>query len=183
MADLNNAVVSMVSTWSQISKSSRLFTNLLEIVTSAPITIGITVTFMFLSSCVIFFSYLSRSRCLSSFRFISILLYDLPGQKSSPFGRFIFFFFFFFWLSLELVEIRCIIVFILLLWEFFTLALADGFWLGFEWQQISSSFLGSSQYSGRSFSICSLNGRHSSSNSQVLQSLYQSFDDCTKSTN
>ena len=33
--------------------------------------------------------------------------------------------------------------------EFFTSALADGFSLEFEWQQVSSSFQDSSQYSGR----------------------------------
>ena len=35
-------------------------------------------------------------------------------------------------------------------WEFFTLALADGFSLEFEWQQVSSSLQDSSQYSSRS---------------------------------
>ena len=35
-------------------------------------------------------------------------------------------------------------------WEFFTSALADGFSLEFEWQQVSSSLQDSSQYSGRS---------------------------------
>ena len=34
--------------------------------------------------------------------------------------------------------------------EFFTLALANGFSLEFEWQQVSSSLQDSSQYSGRS---------------------------------
>ena len=34
--------------------------------------------------------------------------------------------------------------------EFFTSALADGFSLEFEWQQVSSSLQDSSQYSGRS---------------------------------
>ena len=46
LADLNNAVVSMVSTCSLISKSPSPFTNLLGIVPNALITIGITVTFM-----------------------------------------------------------------------------------------------------------------------------------------
>ena len=35
-------------------------------------------------------------------------------------------------------------------WEFFKLALGDGFSLEFEWQQVSSSLQDSSQYSGRS---------------------------------
>ena len=56
--------------------------------------------------------------------------------------------------------------------EFFTSALADGFSLMFEWQQVSKSLLDSSQYSSRSQQYCSLDGLHPSSNFQVLQSLY-----------
>ena len=88
LADLNNVVVSMISTCPLISKSSSLCTNPLEIlllllfytfdsvphlhcpgtnllvtVPRAPITIGITVTFMFYS----FFSFLARFRFLSLF--------------------------------------------------------------------------------------------------------------------
>ena len=83
----------MVSTRPPISKSSNPFINPYVTVPSAPITDGITVTFMF-----------------------SII----------------------------------IIIIILLLWEFFTPTLADGFSLDFEWQQVPSSLLDSSQYSGRS---------------------------------
>ena len=36
------------------------------------------------------------------------------------------------------------------LWEFFLSAFADGLSLGFEWQQVCSSFQDSTQYSGRS---------------------------------
>ena len=50
LADVNNA---LVSTLHVISKSSGLFINPLVTVPSAPITIGITVTFMFHS---LFFS-------------------------------------------------------------------------------------------------------------------------------
>ena len=60
LADLNNAVVPRVSSRPLISKSSSSCTNILVTVTSAPITIGITVTFMFHS----FFNYLARSRIL-----------------------------------------------------------------------------------------------------------------------
>ena len=38
----------------------------------------------------------------------------------------------------------------LLLWEFFTPALSDGFSQEFEWQQVPSSLQDSSKYSGRS---------------------------------
>ena len=68
-------------------------------------------------------------------------------------------------------------------WELFTLALADSLALEFEWQQNSSSLQDSSQYSCRSQQYCRLDGYHSSSYFRVLQSLYQSFRDCTKSTN
>ena len=57
LADLNTAVVWMVSSQPLISKSTSPFVTVLN----APITIGITVTFMF----HIFFSSLARSRYLS----------------------------------------------------------------------------------------------------------------------
>ena len=49
LADLNNTVVWMVSIRPQISNSSSPFIKPLGIVASAPITIGIDVTFMFQS--------------------------------------------------------------------------------------------------------------------------------------
>ena len=52
LADLNNAVVRMVSTCPLISKSSNSFINHLRIVLSASIAIGITVNFMF--HCLLF---------------------------------------------------------------------------------------------------------------------------------
>ena len=76
----------------------------------------------------------------------------------------------------------CIII-ILLFWEFFTSALADGFPLESERQQVSTSLGDSSQYSGRSQQYSSLDGLHSSSYFQLLQSLQQSFGDCTERTN
>ena len=47
LADIINAVAQMVSTRPLISKSSGLCTNPLVIVPIVPITIGLTVTFMF----------------------------------------------------------------------------------------------------------------------------------------
>ena len=64
--------------------------------------------------------------------------------------------------------------------EFFTPALANGFSLEFEWQQVSSRLQGSAQYSGLSQQCCSLDGLQLSSYFQVLPSLYQSFGDCTE---
>ena len=71
----------------------------------------------------------------------------------------------------------------LLLFEFFIPVLVDGLSLEIEWQQVTSSLLASSLYSSRSQQCCSLDGLHSFSYFQVLQSLYQSFGDFTKSTN
>ena len=68
------------------------------------------------------------------------------------------------------------------LWEFFTSTLADGFPLEFEWQQVFSSLHDSSQYSGRSEQYWSVDSLFMSTYLQILQSLYQSFGDCTKST-
>ena len=49
-----------------------------------------------------------------------------------------------------MIIIIIIIIIIITPLEFFTSALADGFSLKFEWQQVSSSLQDSSQYSGRS---------------------------------
>ena len=68
-------------------------------------------------------------------------------------------------------------------WEFFTSALADGFSLEFERRHVSSNLLDSSQYSGRSQQCCCLESLHPSRYFHVLQSQFQSFGDCTKSTN
>ena len=65
LADLNSAVVWMVSTRPLISKSSSPCTSLLVTVPSVPITIGITVIFTFHS----FLSSLARSKYLSLFSY------------------------------------------------------------------------------------------------------------------
>ena len=56
LADLNNAVVWVVSARPLISKSCNIFTKPVGIVPSAPITIGITITFMFHSFLLLFSS-------------------------------------------------------------------------------------------------------------------------------
>ena len=63
LADLNNAIVWMVSTRPLISKSSSPFTNLVVTVTRVPIIIGINLTFKLYS----FFNSLTRSKHLSFF--------------------------------------------------------------------------------------------------------------------
>ena len=60
---------------------------------------------------------------------------------------------------------------IIIIIEFFTPGLADGFSLEFEWQQVSSSLQDSSQSSGRPQQCCSLDTLHPSANFQVLQAL------------
>ena len=124
LAVLSNAVIWIVSTRPPTSKSSRPFNNPLDIVPKAPITIGTIVTFMFYS----FFNSLARSRYLSffshSFRFI---LWSAGTAKST---------------LLLLLLLICLFVFT-------TPALADGFSLAFERQQVSSSFRDLPQYSGR----------------------------------
>ena len=67
--------------------------------------------------------------------------------------------------------------------SFFTWVLADGFSLEFEWPQVSSSLKDTSHYFDRSQQCCSLYSLHLSRYFRVFQSLYQSFGNCTKSTN
>ena len=70
LSDLNDAVDWMVSTCPLISKSSSSCTKLLMTVPNTPITIGITVTFMFHR----FFSFFSKVEVLISlFAFLSVL--------------------------------------------------------------------------------------------------------------
>ena len=68
LADLNNAVVWMVSTCPIISKSSSPFNNPLMTVPRAPITIGINVTFMLHSS---------KSTIILITTIITIIIYSL----------------------------------------------------------------------------------------------------------
>ena len=82
----------MVSTRSLISASSCFLNNCLMIVSSAPIKIGITITFMFHS----FFFILEESLVnYHSFRFLSVLPFCQSERESPIFGRFSFFFFLF----------------------------------------------------------------------------------------
>ena len=85
LADLNSTVLWMVSTRVLLSTSSSPLTSPLVTVPSAPITIGITVTFMFRS----FFSSQARSQILIIFfHLLSILLCGRPERQSPLFGRF-----------------------------------------------------------------------------------------------
>ena len=160
LADLNNAVVWIVPTRPLISKWTRPCTNSLVTILSSPITIGNTVTFIF--HC--FFSSLARSRYLSLFSLSFSFYLWSAGTVKFAIPQVLLLFFFCF-------EI------------FFTQAQAGGFSLGFEWQQVSSSLQDSSQYSGQSQQCCSSDSLQPSSYFQILQSLYQSFGDYTKSTN
>ena len=95
LADLSNAVVWMVSIRPLITKSSGPFTNPLVIVPSAPITIGVTVTFLFHSCC--FFRSLTMSKYLSlSFFFFFFFFSVLPAGTEKSTIRQVYFFFLFF---------------------------------------------------------------------------------------
>ena len=80
LVDLRNVVVWMVSVRPLISNSSSPLIKRLWIVPSAPITIGITVIFMYHS----FFSSLVKFRCLSFFPF-SLFLTLLSARRLSFF--------------------------------------------------------------------------------------------------
>ena len=90
LADLNN-VVWMVSTRPLISKSSSPCINPLVTVPRAPITIGITVTFMFYSLSIPY----QGPGTYPSFRFLSNLICGQLGLQSSQLFKSFFFFFFF----------------------------------------------------------------------------------------
>ena len=113
LADLNNAVIWMVSTRPLISKCCSPRTSYLVTIPSASNTIGITVTFTFHSFVfVLFFCSFARSRYLSLFRFSSVLPCSQPQRQSPQFSKF---FFLFFFLSLaitrfdRLAEIRWLV--------------------------------------------------------------------------
>ena len=90
LADLNNAVVWMVSTRPLISKSFSSCTNPLVTVPRALITIGIIVTFMFHS----FFNLLARSKYLSFFSLSFNFSVFSRDSKVHNFASSLFFFFF-----------------------------------------------------------------------------------------
>ena len=96
LGDLNNAVVWMVSTRPLISISSSSYTNILVTVASVPITIGITVTFMFYS----FFSSLARSTYLSLFSVSFSFTPWSAGTATSTILQVLFFSFFSFFFFL-----------------------------------------------------------------------------------
>ena len=79
-AVLNNVVVWIISTRLPTSKSSSPFSNPLVTVPNVPITIGISVTFMFLS----FYNSKARSRYISFFsHFFSFILWSAATAKST----------------------------------------------------------------------------------------------------
>ena len=97
--DLNDSVVWMVST--QEDESFNLCTNPFVIVPSTPVTIGITVTFMF-HCCWVFFTSLAMSRHLCFFS-LFFQFYPVISRNGKVYIFFIFYFLFFCWLSLGLV--------------------------------------------------------------------------------
>ena len=103
LAYLNN-VLWMVSTHPLISRPSCPLINPLVSVPSAPITIGITVSFFMFHSYSFLVLWQGRSTNLL-FRFLSVLSSGQLERQNPLFSRFTFFFFSFFfcWLSLDLI--------------------------------------------------------------------------------
>ena len=157
LAGLSNGVVWMVSSCPLIFECSSAFTNPLEIVASALITLGITVTFM----SHVFFYFSGKVWVLFSL-FVFFYFYFVVrrnGKIHSSASSL-----FFCWLSLGLVvwprfddlfvsqnpreflcvsfsrtdSGLCIYHYYLLLWKIFTPELVDGFSQEFEWHQVSS---------------------------------------------
>ena len=95
LSDFNNSALSMVSARALISKYSTPCTKPLVIVPSEPVTIGITVTFMFHG----IFSSLARSRCLPLFSLSFSFTPWAAGTAKLP--------------------IRQVLFFLLTTWEFF----------------------------------------------------------------
>ena len=87
LADLNNAIIWMVSTHPLISKSTSSCTNPLVTVTRATITTGIAVTFMFHS----FFKILGRSMYLASFSISFNFTLSSAGNAKSKIRQVLFF--------------------------------------------------------------------------------------------
>ena len=87
LADLNNSIVWIVSTRPLISKSPSPCTNPLLTVLRAPITVGVTVSFMYHS-----FFQLSNKVQVLIFLFACFQFYTgQSGQQSPQFGKFSFF--------------------------------------------------------------------------------------------
>ena len=82
LAVLNNVVFWTVSTRPLISKSSSPFDNPLLIVTRAPVTTGMNVTFILHS-----FSISIKVEVLNPFHFLSVLISVQPGQQCPQFCK------------------------------------------------------------------------------------------------
>ena len=124
------------------------------------------VTCCYITSCFAHFGIFLDSTILDS-TFSSFFFYHISSVLSFGFTS----------SAQSTVSLSLLLLLLLLLltpWKSLTSPLDDGLSLEIEWQQVSSSLQDSSQYSDLF---------HSSSYFQPLQSLYQSFGDCTKSTN
>ena len=142
LADFINAIIWMASISSPFSYSSTSYTKPLGTIPDTKITIGTTVTFKFFN----YLSSLARSKYLSLFFFLWFSLCGLLRWQNQVDGKFSFLFLFF--VNYHLIWHYYYYYHYLVLWESFTLALANVFSLEFEWQQVSLSLQDSSQYSG-----------------------------------
>ena len=122
LTDLNNAVVWMVSNHPLISRSSSPCTNHLVTVPSAPITIGITTTFMIHN----FFSSLARSRYLFLFSLSCSFTLWSTGTAKFTIRQVLFFCYHYVWSTGRGEVIR---LYFKIPNNFVRLIFLDGFWV------------------------------------------------------
>ena len=127
LADLNNALVWIVSARLPISNCSRPCTKPPGSVPIAPITTGITVTLMIHSFFLVLWQGLST--CLS-FRLLWFLFCGLSGRQSSLFDCFFFFFFVNYYLVWSSDLDKGICLYLKIPVNFMRLILQDGLWFG-----------------------------------------------------
>ena len=178
LANLKNTIVWIVSILPLLSNSLNLLSKILRTILSTPTTIEITVSATF------YCCFLGLRQNPSIF-YLSLFFYFYPVVGLNSYENEISIFLS--WSGLDDPFLsqnhREFDYYYFTLWEFFTSALADGFPLEFERQQVSSSLLDTSQYSGRSKKLYISDSLLPPRYFQVPHSWYQYFGDCTKSNN
>ena len=122
LGDINNAVVWTVSTSPVISKSSSPCTNPLVTISRAPITIGITITFMFHS----FFQFPSKIEIFTLLFTFNFTLWSVGNTKVQNSASSLFVDYYKIWSSGRDLVIR---LYLKIPEEFVCLILQDRFWV------------------------------------------------------